>query len=38
VHTVLKVLQAIRTCTSESYFDQGALVSHSMVEIRDVAD
>jgi len=36
VHTVLEVLKVFRNVTSESYFDRGALVSHTLVEIRDI--
>jgi hypothetical protein len=37
VHTVLDVLQALRTVTSESYLEDGVLVTHTSAEIRDVA-
>lgn len=36
VHTVLEVLQCLKTYTSESYFEGGALVTHSLTEIQDV--
>jgi hypothetical protein len=36
VHTVLDVLKVIRTCTVECYMEDGALVSHSLTEIRDI--
>jgi len=36
VHTVLKVLKVVRTVTSESYFKDGALVTHTLTEIRDI--
>jgi hypothetical protein len=36
VHTVLEVLKVIRTCTVESYMEDGALVSHSLMEVRDI--
>ncbi|MHB8897653.1 MAG: hypothetical protein ACYC6Y_02780 [Thermoguttaceae bacterium] len=34
--TVLDVLKAIRRCTAECYFEDGAMVTHSMTEIQDV--
>ncbi len=37
VDTVLDVLQALRTFTSESYFEGGALVTHGLMEIEDIA-
>jgi hypothetical protein len=37
VHTLLEVLQVCRTITAETYFEDQALVSHSLLEIRDVA-
>ena len=36
VDTVLDVLKAFRRCTVECYFEDGALVTHSMMEIQDV--
>jgi hypothetical protein len=36
VHTVLEVLQVLRTITTEGYFEGAALVSHTLVEYRDV--
>ena len=36
VHTVLDVLQTLRTVTSESYLEDGVLVTHTSAEIRDV--
>ena len=36
VHTVLAVLKTLRTVTSRTYFDRGALVLHTLAEIRDV--
>jgi len=36
VQTVLEVLQALRSITSESYFDGDATVTHTLLEIRDV--
>jgi hypothetical protein len=36
VHTVLEVLKVLRRVTSESYFEGDALVTHSLLEIRDV--
>lgn len=36
VHTVLKVLQVVRSVTAETYREGNATVDHSMVEIRDV--
>ena len=36
VHTVLDVLKVLRTISNESFFENGALVSHTLVEIRDV--
>ena len=35
VDTVLDVLKVIRRCTVECYFEDGALVTHSMTEIQD---
>ncbi len=35
VRVVLKVLTAIQSITSETYFDQSALATHSLIEIRD---
>ena len=37
VHTVLDVLKVLRGATSVDYFEDGALVTHSQVEIRDIA-
>jgi len=36
VHTVLEVLKVLRCVTSEDYFEDGALVNHTLVEIRDI--
>jgi hypothetical protein len=36
VNTVLDVLKVIRTCTVECYFEDEVLVSHSLMEIRDI--
>lgn len=36
VDTVLEVLKAIRLCTVECYFEDGALVTHSVMEVQDV--
>lgn len=36
VETVLEVLKAMRRCTVECYFEDGALVTHSMMEVQDV--
>ncbi len=36
LHTVLEVLQVLRTITTEGYFEGPALVSHTLVEYRDV--
>ncbi len=36
VRVGLEVLQAIRVITSEAYFEDGALVGHTLTEIRDV--
>jgi len=36
VRTLLDVLKVVRTMTSECYLDGGALVRHTLVEIRDV--
>ncbi len=36
VDTVLDVLKVIRHCTVECYFEEGALVTHSMMEVQDV--
>jgi len=38
VHTLLDVLKVFRTITGESYFEDGAMVSHTLLEIRDVAE
>ena len=36
VDTVLEVLKVFRRCTAECYFENGALVTHSMTEVQDV--
>lgn len=36
VHTVLDVLQVLRSVTAEARFDNGAFVTHTLVEIRDL--
>lgn len=36
VETVLEVLKTLRHCTAECYFEDGALVTHSMTEIQDI--
>jgi len=36
VDTVLEVLKAVRRCTAECYFEDGALVTHSLTEVQDV--
>ena len=36
VHTALGVLKVLRTISSQCYFEDGALVSHALVELRDV--
>jgi hypothetical protein len=36
VHTVLELLKVVRGVTFESYYEQNAFVTHSLVEIRDV--
>lgn len=36
VDTVLDVLKVFRHCTAECYFEDGALVTHSMMEVQDV--
>ncbi len=36
VDTVLDVLKAVRRCTAECYFEDGALVTHSLTEVQDV--
>lgn len=36
VDTVLEVLKAMRRCTAECYFEDGALVTHSMMEVQDL--
>jgi hypothetical protein len=38
VRTVLEVLKVLRCVTSEDYFEDGALVSHTLVEIRDIKE
>jgi hypothetical protein len=36
VHTVLDVLKALRSISDESYFENGALVNHTLTEVHDV--
>ena len=36
IHTVLDVLKCLKTITSESYVDRGAMVSHTLTEVQDV--
>jgi hypothetical protein len=36
VHTVVDVLKTLRSVTDESYLEDGALVNHTLVEIRDL--
>lgn len=36
VHTVLDILKCLKTVTSESYFEDGACVSHSLTEVQDL--
>lgn len=36
VHTTLDVLKVLRTISGQCYFEDGALVSHTLVELRDV--
>ena len=36
VHTLTDVLKALRTITSEVYFEDGVMVNHGLVEFRDV--
>lgn len=36
VHTGLEVIQVLRSITGETYLEDGALVSHTLTEIRDV--
>ena len=38
VHTAVNVLKSLRTVTAESYLEDGALVSHSLLEIHDVEE
>jgi len=38
VQIVLDVIKVFRTVTSESYFEDGALVTHSLTEIRDIEE
>ena len=38
VHTVLEVLKVLRTVTSETYVEGDVLVTHTLVEIRDVPE
>jgi len=38
VQIVLDVIKVLRTVTSESYFEDGALVTHSLTEIRDIEE
>jgi len=36
VRTVLSVLKTMRTITAENYVEDGLMVTHSLVEIRDI--
>jgi hypothetical protein len=36
VHTVVDVLKALRTVTNESFLEDGVLVNHTLVEVRDL--
>ncbi len=36
IHTTLDVLKVLRTISGQCYFEDGALVSHTLVELRDV--
>ena len=36
VDTVLEVLKAVRNCTAECYLEDGAVVTHSLMEVSDV--
>jgi len=36
VHTVLDVLKVLRTVTAETHFDRGAMITHTLTEIRDL--
>jgi hypothetical protein len=36
IHTTLEILKAVRTVTNTSYFQDGALVSHTVIEIKDI--
>ena len=36
VNTVLEVLKVLRTVTSESYFEDDVLVTHTLIQIRDI--
>jgi hypothetical protein len=36
VHAVVEVLKVLRAVTGESYFEDGAMVTHSIIEIRDL--
>jgi len=38
VQIVLEVIKVLRTVTAESYFENGALVTHSLTEIRDIEE
>jgi len=38
VQIVLDVIKVLRTVTSESYFEDGVLVTHSLTEIRDIEE
>ena len=37
VHAAVDVLKVLRTITGESYLEDGVLVNHTLLEIRDVA-
>jgi hypothetical protein len=36
VHTVVDVLKTLRSVTNETYLEDGALVNHTLVEVRDL--
>ncbi len=36
MHTILELLKTVRTITNVSYFQDGALVSHTVIEIKDI--
>jgi len=38
VHTVLEVISTVKSITSESYFEDKILVTHSLVEIHDLGN